>query len=228
MPARAICLWRWGAVLLFLAPGVVGCKSIRAVRAGTTELPLDFAGRVQLVQQLAVEAESAPTVPDRIRAAERGLVIARALRAEHPDRVEGHYWYALHAGLLAQADNSYGLTAVAEMDTALQRAIELDAGYDHCGPLRVRGLLLVRAPGPPVSLGSPRRGVRLLQQAVEQCPHYGENLLCLAEALHATGKTTDALAMLQRLQDLPPGPESAEERHRWLTAAEAYRRQWQP
>lgn len=207
---------------------LMGCKSVRAVRGPLPEEPLDLQGRVRVMRQLAVEAESAPEVADRIRAAQRGVVLARTFRADHPERVEGHYWYALLVGLLAQADNAYGLTAVAEMDAALQRAAELDAGYDQCGPLRVRGLLLVRAPGPPVSLGSPRRGMRLLQQAVQQCPEYGENWLYLAEALHTTGKTAEAMATLQRLETMPPGPESAEERQRWLAAAQAYRRAWQP
>ncbi|MDW8344863.1 MAG: hypothetical protein RMM51_10290 [Verrucomicrobiae bacterium] len=228
MPADSVMTRRWVEVLVVMALGLlIGCKSIRAVRIVPPDVPLDFEGRVRLLRQLAAEAESADTVTKRKRAAERGLGIARQLREEQPQRVEGHYWYAIHAGLLAQADNSYGLTAVAEMDSALQRAIELDAAHDHCGPLRVRGLLLVRAPGPPVSMGSPRRGLRLLEQAAERCPEYGENLLYVAEALHATGKTVEALAVLQRLEALPAGPESAGERQRWLATAEAYRREWQ-
>ncbi|MCX7915299.1 MAG: hypothetical protein N3A53_03220, partial [Verrucomicrobiae bacterium] len=98
MPADRVMTHRWLGFWLIVALGVVtGCKSIRAVRAIPVDVPLDIEGRVRLLRHLAAQAESASTVTERKRAAERGLGIARRLREEQPQRVEGNYWYAIHA-----------------------------------------------------------------------------------------------------------------------------------
>ncbi len=211
---------------LILLAGLLafGCKSVRALRP-TETIPLDFQGRVALARMQAAAAEAGPAA-DRITAAKIGIAAAQAARADHPDRVEGQYWYAINVGLLADADRSYGLNAVGEMQAALQRAIELDETYDHGGPLRVMGLLLLRTPAPPVSIGSPRRGLRLLQRAVAVAPEYPENYLHLAEAWHAIGRIDEARAALHKVLAAPPMTGREAESAHWRRAAEARLAEW--
>jgi tetratricopeptide (TPR) repeat protein len=171
-------------------------------------------------QALAFLAENGSQLAFREDAAKRGITLARHARELKPDHVEGHYWYALNVGLLADVDRAYGLDAVCEMETALKRAIELDERYDFGGPLCVLGLLHLRAPAPPVSIGSPRKGLRLLQRAVELFPDYPENYLYLAEALRDTGNHDEARKALDKVLQAPPWPDQQFEGAKWKEDAQ--------
>src|SRR2546426_998983 len=127
----------------------------------------DYGAQWQAAQALAFVAEYEPRTRSRLESAKRGIVLARHGRDLNPDRVECQYWYAINVGLLADVDRSYGLDAVAEMETGLKRAIEIDERYDYAGPLRVLGILHLRTPASPLSIGSPRKGLRLLRRATE-------------------------------------------------------------
>jgi tetratricopeptide (TPR) repeat protein len=180
----------------------------------------DYDPQWQAAQALAFLAENGSQPAFRKDAAKRGIVLARHARELKPDRVEGHYWYALNVGLLADVDRTYGLDAVSEMRAALERAIELDERYDFGGPLSVLGLLHLRAPAPPVSIGSPRKGLRLLQRAVELFPDYPENYLYLAEALRDTGKPDEARKAIDRVLQAPPLPDRQFESAKWKEEAQ--------
>jgi len=185
------------AVALVLAAGCAGIRGVRTT--GLTTLPDTYEAQWTAAKEIAAKAETANNPENRKQAAKLGIVCARRARELKPDGVEGHYYYALNVGWLADADRSYGLDAVGEMEKALKRAIELDEKYDHAGPLRTLGILHLRTPGPPVSIGSPRKGLRLLQRAVEAFPEYPENYLYWAEALRDTGKKEEARAALDKV-----------------------------
>ena len=176
-----------------------GCAGIGGVRGHIQNLPDTYEAQWAAAKSFAETAENAVAPAKRIDAARNGIVCARRARELKPEGVEGHYYYALSVGLLADADRSYGLDAVGEMEASLKRAIELDEKFDYAGPLRVLGILHLRTPGPPASIGSPRKGLRLLQRAVEAFPDYPENYLYLAEALRDTGKTEEARAALEKV-----------------------------
>jgi tetratricopeptide (TPR) repeat protein len=106
------------------------------------------------------------------------------------------------------------------MEAALRRAINIDERYDFAGPLRVLGILLLRTPGPPTSIGSPRKGLRLLQRAVELFPDYPENYLYLAEALRDNERPNDARAALTKVLDAPPWPDRQFESGQWKAEAQ--------
>lgn len=225
--------------LLLLALVLCGCKSVSSVRApeirsgnrgyifggppahaAASALPEDFDGLVNVAKSAAAVAEKESEPEKRCEAAKRGIVAARRARELKPDRVEGHYWYAINVGLLADADRSYGLNAVAEMEPALKRAVELDERHDYAGPLRVLGVLLLRAPAPPVSVGSPRKGLRLLQRAVELFPDYPENYLYLGEALREAGRPEEARVAWQKVLSLPAPAERRAEAEEWRKQAQ--------
>jgi hypothetical protein len=180
----------------------------------------DYDAQWQAAQALAFLAENESQPESRKDAAKRGIVLSRHGRELKPDRVECVYWYAINVGLLADVDRAYGLDAVGEMEAALKRAGEIDERYDYAGPLRVLGILYLRTPAPPVSIGSPRKGLRLLQRAVELFPDYPENYLYLTEAYRDTDKPEEARAALAKVLDARSWPDRQFESAKWKAEAQ--------
>jgi tetratricopeptide (TPR) repeat protein len=180
----------------------------------------DYDAQWQAAQALAFLAENEARPESRRESARQGIIFARHARELKPEGAEGHYWYALCVGFLADVDRSYGLDAVGEMEAALKRAIELDERYDLAGPLRVLGILHLRTPLPPASIGSPRKGLKLLQRAVELFPDYPENYLYLAEALRDNGRADEAKAALRKVLEAEPWPDQQFESGQWKTEAQ--------
>ncbi len=194
-------------------------RAARQLEEAARTLRDDYDAQWQAAQALAFLAEHENRPEFRKHAAERGIVLARHGRELQPDRVECHYWYAINVGLLADVDRAYGLTAVGEMEAALKRAGEINERYDFAGPLRVLGILHLRTPAPPISIGSPRKGLRLLQRAIELFPDYPENYLYLAEALRDTDRLADARVALTKVLDTPPWPDRQWESSQWKAGA---------
>jgi tetratricopeptide (TPR) repeat protein len=180
----------------------------------------DYDVQCEAAEALAFVSENATDTSVRRDTAKSAIVLARHASELKPSGVEGHYWYAINVGLLADADRSYGLKAVGEMETALKHAIEIDERYDFAGPLRVLGILHLRTPAPPVSIGSPRKGLKLLQRAVELFPDYPENYLYLAEALRDTGRVGEARETLRKVLDASPWPDRQFESGQWKASAQ--------
>ena len=174
----------------------------------------------QAAQALAFLADNETRPAFRHEAAQRGIIFAQRSRALDPNRVECHYWYAINVGWLADVDRSYGLRAVGEMETALKRAIEIDERYDYAGPVRVLSILYLRTPAPPVSIGSTRKGLRMLQHAVELFPDYSENYLYLAEALHDNDRANEAREALAKVLEAKPWPTLQYESATWKAEAQ--------
>jgi tetratricopeptide (TPR) repeat protein len=179
----------------------------------------DYVAQWQAAEALEFLAANEAGSALRRQTARHGIVFARRARELKPDGVEGHYWFALNVGRLADADRTYGLNAVGEMQAALNRAIELDERYDLAGPLRGLGVLYLRTPQPPASIGSPRKGLRLLQRAVELFPDYPENYLYLAEALHDNDRTGEAKEALRKVLEANPWPDQQFESGQWKADA---------
>ena len=198
---------------------VVVTNAARLLEQAARALRDDYDAQWQAAQALAFVAENETSEEVRREAARRGIVLARQARALKADGVEGCYWYALDVGLLADVDRSYGLSAVGEMEAALKRAMELDERYDLAGPPRILGILHLRTPPPPASIGSSRKGLKLLQHAVELFPDYPENYLYLAEALRDTGRADEAKEAIRKVFEAKPWPDRQFESQRWKTAA---------
>lgn len=195
-------------------------NAARMLEQAARTLREDYDAQCEAAQALAFVAENETRADVRRDAAKNGIVLARHARELKPDGVEGHYWYAINVGWLADADRLYGLKAVGEMEPALKRAIELDERYDFAGPLRVLGILHLRTPGPPTSIGSSRKGLRLLQRAVELFPDYPENYLYLAEALRDNQRPDDARAALTKVLNAQPWPDQQFESGQWKADAQ--------
>ncbi len=194
----------------------------RLLEPAAVALPDDYEPQWQAAETLAFLAENESRTEFRREAAKRGIVLARHARELRPDGVEGQYWYAINVGLLADVDRAYGLDAVGEMEAALKRAGEIDERYDFAGPLRLMAILHLRTPAPPASIGSPRKGLRLLQRAVELFPDYPENYLYLAEALRDTGRVEESREAIGRVLSAVPWPDRQFESAKWKAEAQKF------
>jgi tetratricopeptide (TPR) repeat protein len=194
-------------------------NAARLLEQATRKLRDDYDAQWRGAEALEFLAENDTRPEFRREAAQHGIVLARRARELKPDGVEGCYWYALNVGCLADVDRSYGLDAVGEMETALKRASELDERYDYGGPLRVLGILYLRTPLPPASIGSPRKGLRSLQHAVELFPDYPENYLYLAEALRDNNHADEAKEALRSVLESKPWPDRQFESNQWKAQA---------
>jgi hypothetical protein len=182
-------------------------------------LPGNFDAQVRAARAQAYLSERESDKAARKKAAEHGIALAKRARELDPKRVEGHYLYALTVGLLADVDREYGLDAVGEMVAALKIAIDIDGAYENGGPLRLLGLLHLRTPPPPISVGSKRKAQQLFQRAVDLCPQYPENYLYLAEAQRDLHRDDDARSSLQKVLDLPAPAGHGEEAEQWRKRA---------
>jgi len=129
-----------------------------------------------------------------------------------------HYTLALNVGLETLNQNPKdALLNVGWIVTELDSALALDEALDDGGPLRVMGLLYIRTPAWPTSIGDVEKGLELTRAAVAKYPSHPLNHLALAEALLADDEpegAKDAVARARALID--PA------KHHWRT--ERYRK----
>ena len=115
-----------------------------------------------------------------------------------PKDARAQYVLALNVGLETQNQNPKdALLNVAWILSALDAALALDEALDDGGPLRVSGLLYLRTPSWPTSIGDTEKALELLHAAAAKYPAHPLNHLALAEALVADGSYQDALLELE-------------------------------
>ena len=153
-------------------------------------------------------AEFATNSSQRSSLALEGIRAARFATEIAPNDASGHFYLAMNKGQLARTKSLGALPLVKEMEESLQRAIKLDAKFDHAAADRSLGMLYMDAPGWPTSIGSKSKSRRHLQRAVELVPDYPTNYLTLMEAYLRWGDA-DALrtAMAKYRRILPTAKE---------------------
>ena len=142
--------------------------------------------------------------PRRAHFAQKCIDESAAAIAIDGKRVEGHYYRGICLGLLATTKTVGALDLVKELLAAGKAAIAADASFDHGGPERLVGALLLKAPGWPTSVGDSDEALTHLQKAVELDKDFPPNHLWLAEALLANDKPVDAQRELALYDSLPP------------------------
>lgn len=128
------------------------------------------------------------------------------------DGVEARFYHGVLAGMLGDVDHDYGLNAAKTVDEDMRGLVDKNADVNHAGPWRVLGVLQMRAPGPPTSVGSLRNARKNLLAAVEKAPDWPENQLYCAEMEFNWAKEKDlpeeAQSARDRLQKYLLGPEA--------------------
>lgn len=141
--------------------------------------------------------ERARSKGEQLKFARRGILFTRAGRAAFPGEVAFHYLHAALLGLEVDAYRASAMRVVPRLRAAAERAVSLDRTYDHAGPLRVLGSLLVRVPEGRPFHGDIDRGTALLEEAVRRAPAYPLNHFLLAVA-YAKDDENDKAAALYR------------------------------
>ncbi len=93
------------------------------------------------------------------------------------------YWYAMNMGQLLLHHPLRALKNLGRMERSLKKAAAGVPDLDGGGPLRVLGVLYVKAPAWPQGIGDADKGLDLLKQAVERHPEHPMNAYFLARAL---------------------------------------------
>ena len=160
--------------------------------------------------------------PDVIEAAaQRGMDAAQRLGADSDP--EAAYLSALCLGLLMRIDMSAAVSRVPEMQARLKIAgarPELDQG----GPLRVLGMLYLRAPPWPASVGDLELALELLEQAAQRFPAHPQNHLFHAQALLEDDEQGEAATALTRAQEALAQGDWGAAAPRWRQEIESLRK----
>lgn len=141
-----------------------------------------------------------------------GVKAGDRARQVKPDRVEGHYWYAVNQG-------GYGLTkgimaslsAAEPMRQALDNVIKIEPKYMHAGGYRVRGRLYFKLPGGFISFGDNKKALADLTKAVEIAPEHRLSYVYLAQVQAKLESKEVALKTLEKAKKLPDIAGKAEE-----------------
>jgi tetratricopeptide (TPR) repeat protein len=112
-----------------------------------------------------------------VRLAEEALALGAA-----PDAAV-HYYLAANLGLAVRDRMTLAVQNLPRLESEMKRAVELNPGLDEGGPLRLLGMLYLKAPPWPTGIGDPDKALELLRQAAEQYPNHPLNHLFYAQAL---------------------------------------------
>jgi tetratricopeptide (TPR) repeat protein len=182
-------------------------------RANPPEVPLliRLARTCFLIGELTVASQ-------RQKYYEKGQTYAEMLLKEAPNRVEGHYWLALHlCGLADTGGAMQGRRLLPRIMEELEKAITIDDAYEQAGSHRVLGRIYFEAPAWPFSVGDLQKSLQHLTRAVRLAPGNSTNHLYLAETLIKLQRQAQARQELKQVLQAPEHallPRSLEEDRR--------------
>lgn len=146
-------------------------------------------------------ADSIDKDEDKIqKTAEIGVRAARSVGIDQANP-EACYYFALNQGLILQMKGLFALSKLPEVHEALkiaQKVESLDAG----GPLRVLGMMYLKAPAWPTGIGDLDKSLELLEQATKKYPEQPQNFMFYAEALIQDDNKEKALQNLEIAEKL--------------------------
>lgn len=143
---------------------------------------------------------------DRAALAAQGCKYAEVALAADPDSAEYHFLAGALLGMKIAAALAPSMIDIGRVHGHFTSAYHHAPNLDQGAPGRALGMLLVRAPVWPVSVGDAERGLEILERTDARFPDFPANPLYLAQAYQALGKLAaadEALARCRRL--LVPG-----------------------
>jgi len=128
------------------------------------------------------ERDSDPA--ERERFAWEGVKLAEtALAQGGKDDGAVHYYLAANLGLAVRDDMTVAMANLHRLEAEFKAAVKLSPDFDDGGPLRLLGMLYLKAPAWPAGIGDGDKALDLLGQAVEKHPGHPLNHLFYAQAL---------------------------------------------
>jgi tetratricopeptide (TPR) repeat protein len=183
-------------------------------------MPVSVEGLAAAIDSDARRSDEASDARIRVELATEASRDAEACMAREPLNAACLYGSALALGLEARAHPTRAGELLRSMLERLAGAEAADAGYDQAGPMRVRALVLIRAPGWPLGPGDPDAGLAAARRAAALQPDYPPNHLALAEALAKTGDANGARRSYEQARDLAQALPSSGDRDGWLREAD--------
>ncbi len=120
----------------------------------------------------------------REKLADEGVGFAEtALKLGGTGDGEVHYYLAANLGLEVREHITLAINNLARLENELKQAVELSPDLDDSGPLRVLGMLYLKAPAWPNGIGDRDKALDLLVRAVNNHPKHPLNHLFYAQAL---------------------------------------------
>ncbi|MHB8478722.1 MAG: hypothetical protein ACYDBZ_20890 [Steroidobacteraceae bacterium] len=205
------------AVLMLAA---AGCATRPRPPPAAHAEPSSVAALAAAIDADAKRSDHEPDSKTRSELAAEADRDAQACVALEPHAAACLYWRGIALGLEARAHPARAGELLNNMLDWLAQAESADPNYDEAGPARVRGLVLIRAPGWPLGPGDAAAGLVAARRAVALRPQYPPNLLALAEALSKTGDGNGARENYARARDAAVALPAAADRDEWLRSAE--------
>ena len=94
-----------------------------------------------------------------------------------------HYYLAANLGLAVHDHPVEAASNLQRLEREMQQAVKLNRDIDEGGPLRLLGMLYLKAPPWPTGIGDGDKALDLLKQAVDKHPAHPLNHLFHAQAL---------------------------------------------
>lgn len=122
----------------------------------------------------------------RERWAAEGVRFAEtALAAGDENQGAAHYWLASNLGLAVRDHLTLAIQNMPRLEREMKQALALSPDIDHGGPLRLLGMLYLKAPPWPAGIGDGDQALELLEKAALKYPEHPLNHLFYAQALWA-------------------------------------------
>ncbi len=149
-------------------------------------------------------AERQPPGADREALAAEGVKLAeRSLTAGGKDDAAVHYYLAANLGLAINEHPVQAAENLHRLEDELTLAVKLSKSVDQGGPLRLLGMLYLKAPPWPTGVGDGDKALALLKESVDQFGDHPLNHLFYAEALFEVDeKAAEAQAEIKKGQVL--------------------------
>jgi tetratricopeptide (TPR) repeat protein len=129
-------------------------------------------------------AERNPDPAARNQLAAEGVRFAETALAQGGDGDPAvHYYLAANLGLAIRGQPTLAADNLPRVEKEAKRALDLNPGLDDGGPLRLLGMLYLKAPPWPAGIGDGDKALDLLRQAAERHPEHPLNRLFYAQAL---------------------------------------------
>lgn len=161
----------------------------------SSEQPLLLARTALLASQLTDDTGEKATYARSGLAAAKAAARDPAVSAE-----EAAYYHGVHFGLMLQAE---GMTAVGRLPelVALFEKAAASPSLDWGGPHRALGMLYLRAPAWPTSVGDLEQALENFETVTRAHPKFPLNQIGYAEALLEDGRVDEAGACLARAEE---------------------------
>ena len=141
--------------------------------------------RSALPSRLALHLAERETDKTRKEAlANEGVNLAQRALTKGGDRDGAVYYYlAANLGLAIHDHPLQAADHLTLLEQSLNKAVQLNPAVDDGGPLRLLGMLYLKAPPWPTGMGDGDKALDLLRQAVDRFPQQPLNHLFYAQAL---------------------------------------------